>query len=125
MARDVESYVHRIGRTVCFFSFPVTQLVFLFLPRHACASLITFQGRAGKLGDSVTFWNPDYDKVCTPPVCHLTCFINTTNTFSIQECAPALIKIAKDSGNDVPAWLAKYEKTKAAKTWKVQDAVLK
>ena len=35
MARDVESYVHRIGRT----------------------------GRAGKLGDSITFWNPDYDKV--------------------------------------------------------------
>ena len=30
MARDVESYVHRIGRT----------------------------GRAGELGESVTFWNP-------------------------------------------------------------------
>jgi len=38
MARDVESYVHRIGRT----------------------------GRAGEVGESVTFWNPDYDKACAP-----------------------------------------------------------
>ena len=38
MARDVESYVHRIGRT----------------------------GRAGKEGVSFTFWNPDYDKECAP-----------------------------------------------------------
>ena len=38
MARDVESYIHRIGRT----------------------------GRAGELGASITFWNPDYDKECTP-----------------------------------------------------------
>lgn len=38
MARDVESYVHRIGRT----------------------------GRAGKSGVSITFWNPDYDKECAP-----------------------------------------------------------
>ena len=38
MARDVESYVHRIGRT----------------------------GRAGASGLSVTFWNPDYDKECAP-----------------------------------------------------------
>jgi superfamily II DNA/RNA helicase len=51
MARDVESYVHRIGRT----------------------------GRAGELGESITFWNPDYDK----------------------ECAPALVKIARDAGQEV------------------------
>ena len=38
MARDVESYVHRIGRT----------------------------GRAGASGVSITFWNPDYDKECAP-----------------------------------------------------------
>lgn len=38
MARDVESYVHRIGRT----------------------------GRAGAKGKSITFWNPDYDKECAP-----------------------------------------------------------
>ena len=38
MARDVESYVHRIGRT----------------------------GRAGALGKAITFWNPDYDKECAP-----------------------------------------------------------
>ena len=38
MAKDVESYVHRIGRT----------------------------GRAGESGTSVTFWNPDYDKECAP-----------------------------------------------------------
>ena len=31
MARDVESYVHRIGRT----------------------------GRAGEVGEAITFWNPD------------------------------------------------------------------
>jgi superfamily II DNA/RNA helicase len=43
MARDVESYVHRIGRT----------------------------GRAGELGESITFWNPDYDKECTPALCRI------------------------------------------------------
>ncbi|EKX45601.1 hypothetical protein GUITHDRAFT_71226, partial [Guillardia theta CCMP2712] len=74
MARDVESYVHRIGRT----------------------------GRAGELGESITFWNPDYDK----------------------ECAPALIKIAKDAGQEVPDWLLKFEKVKTNKSWKVEDAVL-
>jgi superfamily II DNA/RNA helicase len=72
MARDVESYVHRIGRT----------------------------GRAGEIGAAVTFWNPDYDKACTP----------------------ALIKIARDAGQDVPAWLAKHEKTKESKQWRVADA---
>jgi superfamily II DNA/RNA helicase len=72
MARDVESYVHRIGRT----------------------------GRAGELGEAVTFWNPDYDK----------------------ECSPALIKIARDAGQVVPPFLAKYEKQKSNKQWKVIDA---
>ncbi|KAL1519911.1 hypothetical protein AB1Y20_023400 [Prymnesium parvum] len=38
MARDVEEYVHRIGRT----------------------------GRAGASGKAITFWNPDYDKECAP-----------------------------------------------------------
>ena len=38
MPRDVEQYVHRIGRT----------------------------GRAGKSGKSVTFWNPAYDADCAP-----------------------------------------------------------
>merc|ERR1711862_254958 len=38
MARDVESYVHRIGRT----------------------------GRAGSKGLSITFWNPAYDMDCSP-----------------------------------------------------------
>jgi len=38
MARDVESYVHRIGRT----------------------------GRAGNTGVSITFWNPAYDMECSP-----------------------------------------------------------
>eukprot|EP01051_Picozoa_sp_SAG22_P010144 SAG22_NODE_893_length_6643_cov_9.325489_5_plen_102_part_00 len=72
MARDVESYVHRIGRT----------------------------GRAGELGESITFWNPDYDK----------------------ECAPALVKIAEDAGQVVPDWLLKFKKAKANKQWKVDDA---
>jgi len=57
MARDVEGYVHRIGRT----------------------------GRAGKTGTSITFWNPDYD----------------------AECAPALLKIAKDAGQPEPEFLMK------------------
>lgn len=57
MARDVESYVHRIGRT----------------------------GRAGATGVSITFWNQAYD----------------------TECAPALVKIAKEAGQDVPEWLEK------------------
>lgn len=38
MARDVESYVHRIGRT----------------------------GRAGASGTSITFWNEAYDMECAP-----------------------------------------------------------
>ena len=40
MARDVESYVHWIGRT----------------------------GRAGKVGMAITFWNSDNDKECSPPL---------------------------------------------------------
>ena len=74
MARDVESYVHRIGRT----------------------------GRAGELGESVTFWNPDYDVACSPALC----------------------KIARDAGQELPEWLVKYEKGKESKQWKVADAVL-
>mmetsp|Transcript_23284 Transcript_23284/g.55003 ORF Transcript_23284/g.55003 Transcript_23284/m.55003 type:complete len:473 (-) Transcript_23284:52-1470(-) len=67
MARDVESYVHRIGRT----------------------------GRAGKSGVSITFWNEGYD----------------------MECAPALVKIAKEAGQHVPEWLEKAAaKQKQAKT---------
>jgi len=57
MARDVESYVHRIGRT----------------------------GRAGATGASITFWNEAYD----------------------MECAPALVKIAQEAGQEVPEWLQK------------------
>jgi len=57
MARDVEGYVHRIGRT----------------------------GRAGASGTSITFWNEAYD----------------------MECAPALVKIAKEAGQAVPEWLEK------------------
>ncbi|KAK3251768.1 hypothetical protein CYMTET_38900 [Cymbomonas tetramitiformis] len=38
MPRDVENYVHRIGRC----------------------------GRAGKTGSSITFWNEDYDRECAP-----------------------------------------------------------
>mmetsp|Transcript_22877 Transcript_22877/g.25492 ORF Transcript_22877/g.25492 Transcript_22877/m.25492 type:complete len:354 (+) Transcript_22877:572-1633(+) len=72
MARDCDSYVHRIGRT----------------------------GRAGEVGEAVTFWNPDYDKACSP----------------------ALIKIARDAGQEVPDFLQKYEKGKASKQWKVVDA---
>ena len=69
MARDVESYVHRIGRT----------------------------GRAGATGASITFFNKDYDK----------------------ECAPALAKIARKANQDVPDWLARYERTKQTKQWKL------
>jgi len=72
MARDVESYVHRIGRT----------------------------GRAGELGEAITFWNKDYD----------------------IECSPALVKIASNAGQVVPDFLKKYEKTKSSKQWKVAAA---
>mmetsp|Transcript_25123 Transcript_25123/g.58851 ORF Transcript_25123/g.58851 Transcript_25123/m.58851 type:complete len:515 (-) Transcript_25123:124-1668(-) len=72
MARDCDSYIHRIGRT----------------------------GRAGEVGEAITFWNPDYDK----------------------PCSPALVKIAKDAGQVVPTFLQEYEKGKASKQWKVTDA---
>jgi len=72
MARDVESYVHRIGRT----------------------------GRAGEVGEAITFWNPDYDKLCSP----------------------ALVTIAKKAGQKVPPFLQKYQTTKTNKQWKVTDA---
>ncbi|CAE8636775.1 unnamed protein product, partial [Polarella glacialis] len=71
MARDVEGYVHRIGRT----------------------------GRAGNTGVSITFWNEDYD----------------------MECAPALAKIAKEAGQEVPEWLDKAaakSKTVKNKAWR-------
>merc|ERR1712176_854176 len=57
MARDVESYIHGIGRT----------------------------GRAGSSGVSITFFNEAYD----------------------TECAPALVKIAQEAGQPVPAFLEK------------------
>jgi len=72
MARDVESYVHRIGRT----------------------------GRAGEVGEAITFWNPDYDK----------------------PCSPALVTIAKNAGQKVPPFLEKFQKIKTSKQWKVADA---
>ena len=54
-------------------------------------------------GSSLTCWNPDYDK----------------------ECAPALARIAREAGQEVPDWLAKFEKTKANKAWAVEKATLK
>ena len=74
MARDVESYVHRIGRT----------------------------GRAGEVGEAITFWNSDYDKPCTA----------------------ALVKIARDAGQEVPDWLQRHASTKESKQWRVKNAVL-
>jgi superfamily II DNA/RNA helicase len=71
MARDVESYIHRIGRT----------------------------GRAGSSGVSITFFNPAYD----------------------TECAPALMKIAREAGQTVPEFLEKAAekgKTMKNKQWK-------
>ena len=57
-------------------------------------------GRAGATGTSLTFWNPDYDK----------------------ECAPALVRIARKAKQEVPDWLAKFEKSKANKQWNVEKA---
>jgi len=71
MARDVESYIHRIGRT----------------------------GRAGMAGTAITFVNDDYD----------------------IPCAPALAKIAKEAGQEVPEFLlklvAKAANVKKDKLW--------
>jgi len=71
MARDVDSYIHRIGRS----------------------------GRAGSSGTSITYVNEDFDIPCTP----------------------ALIKIAKEAGQEVPNWLEKLSlkapKTKKDKQW--------
>ena len=51
-------------------------------------------------GESITFWNPDYDK----------------------PCAPALIALArKNKTTEIPDWLGKFESTKAAKQWRVED----
>merc|ERR1712085_140755 len=72
MPRDVEGYIHRIGRT----------------------------GRAGSTGTSITFVNDDFD----------------------IQCSPALAKIAKEAGQDVPAWLermvSKAATSKKDKSWK-------
>jgi len=65
MTRDVESYIHRIGRT----------------------------GRAGGKGHSITFWNKAFD----------------------IPCAPMLIKIASEAGQEVPEWLAAYSHGKVKK----------
>ena len=35
-----------------------------------------------------------------------------------------LAKIARDAGQEVPDWLAKFEQSKASKAWDVQKAVL-
>ena len=72
LPKQAEEYIHRIGRT----------------------------GRAGELGASITFWNPDYDK----------------------PCAPALVKIAKQAGQPVPPWLEKFAKVKTSKQWKTDKA---
>ncbi|OLQ09902.1 DEAD-box ATP-dependent RNA helicase 11 [Symbiodinium microadriaticum] len=56
-------------------------------------------GRAGKSGVSITFWNEGYD----------------------MECAPALVKIAKEAGQHVPEWLEKAaakQKQAKNKAWR-------
>lgn len=60
MPRDVENYIHRIGRTA----------------------------RAGSKGVAITFWNKSYD----------------------IPCAPALAKIAREAGQEVPGWLEDWAK---------------
>ena len=67
-------------------------------PAQSCSFLPLIT--PGATGTSVTFWNPDYDK----------------------ECAPALAKIAREAGQEVPEWLAKFEKAKANKAWAVDKA---
>ena len=57
-------------------------------PGNALSSLSL---SAGATGEAITFFNVDYDK----------------------ECAPALAKIARTAGQEVPPWLARYEKNKA------------
>ena len=70
---------------------------FVFLRLVACAS---FSAPTIQSGESITFWNPDYDK----------------------PCAPALIALArKNKATEIPDWLGKFESTKAAKQWRVED----
>ena len=54
-------------------------------------------GRAGAEGESVTFWNPDYDK----------------------ECAPALVRIARKAKQEVPEPLLKFGSTVKKKEHKM------
>ena len=42
--------------------------------------MLCYARRAGRSGASLTFWNPDYDK----------------------ECAAALVRIAREAGQEVP-----------------------
>lgn len=59
MARDVESYIHRIGRT----------------------------GRAGKNGVSITFFNPAYDMECAPALAKIAQEAGQTVPNFLQEAA--------------------------------------
>jgi hypothetical protein len=38
----------------------------------------------------------------------------------MKDCTPALCRIARRAGQAVPDWLARHEKSKASKTWKVE-----
>jgi hypothetical protein len=49
--------------------------------------------------------------------------LSTGNPDYDKECTPALCKIAREAGQEVPPWLTKFEGAKATKTWKVEKAV--
>ena len=57
-------------------------------------------------GEAIVFWHP--------------------SALLDKDCAPALVKIARDAGQSVPPWLARYELERPTnKAWKLDDAVLK
>ena len=74
MAKDVESYIHRIGRT----------------------------GRAGATGTSLTFWNPDYDKECAPALARILDDNRAELATDFRENAPPWSKIIKTAISECP-----------------------
>ena len=93
MPRDVENYIHRIGRT----------------------------GRAGRSGTHTTLTHTHTHSPLTPSDLRVGVAITFWNKSYDVACAPALAKIAAEAGQEVPAWLTawagKANQHKKDKNW--------